>query len=130
MTLTSSALRTVGSHVVMSMSMVGTAVMAAMSWKDANREVETSLAGIGRMSGLTADGVHRLSAEVSRYGNISKSTAREIISTYASSGVIGPENIRPLVDLTRDFSRLLGVDAVDGAKELARIMQDPIRGAE
>ena len=107
-----------------------TGVTALGSYVDAQREVQRSLTGIGRASGLTVAGVNSIASAGASPLGFSVSEAREFASVLAATGKVGRDEIGALVKLGHDFATTLGVEGKDAAQQLARAMADPVRGAE
>ncbi|WP_261925749.1 phage tail length tape measure family protein [Methylorubrum sp. GM97] len=103
-------------------------IAATVSYRNSQQETEKALAGIGRTSGVTLGQINDLADAQVRAGNFSRRGAREIATVYAGSGRVGPEILGDAVGATRDFSRFLGVDATDGAAQLAASLGDVSKG--
>ena len=106
-----------------------TAGVAFYRWKESTDALTISLNGLGRQSGLTVSGLASLSERASQGSRVSAATARGFAAQFAGAGVPGVA-IEGAVGLTPDFSRRLGLDMADAAKELASALADPAKGAE
>jgi phage-related minor tail protein len=105
------------------------AIFMAEKYGSAMREVERSLAGTGRASGLTVQGINNIAEATANQQRISISAAREIAATYASSGIqAGP--VAGLTAATRNFAAQTGQSTAEASEQLAKIFSDPIDGAE
>ncbi|GAA0278286.1 hypothetical protein LNAOJCKE_4550 [Methylorubrum aminovorans] len=105
-------------------------IAAAVSYRSSQQETEKALAGVGRTSGVTLSQINDLADAQVRAGNFSRRGAREIATVYAGSGRVGPEIMGDAVGATRDFSRFLGVDATEGAAQLAASLGDVSKGVD
>ncbi|AWI89211.1 hypothetical protein C0214_13650 [Methylobacterium sp. DM1] len=103
-------------------------IAATVSYRSSQQETEKALAGVGRTSGVTLSQINDLADAQVRAGSFSRRGAREIATVYAGSGRVGPEILGDAVGATRDFSRFLGVDATEGAAQLAASLGDVSKG--
>lgn len=106
------------------------AVMAYSDWLDQQKQLEASLAGVGRGTGLTARGLNDIAVANAAAGEVSNATARQIVGTYAATGRIGRDTLGDLVKATRDYAATTGQEIPDAAAELAKAFADPAKGAE
>ena len=102
------------------------AVTAAMQWGSTQREIQMSLAGAGRASGVDIGGINEM-ARGGAYG-LSTSETRAFATELAATGKIGADAIRPVLDIAYDITRVFGVDAPQAAEMMAAALSDPIRG--
>jgi hypothetical protein len=110
---------------------IGVGIAALASYAGAQRDVQRSLTGIGRASGLTAGDINSIaSSQGASPLGLSVSEAREIAGALAATGKIGKDAIGPLVGLAHDFAATLGINSTEAAKQLAQAFSDPIRGAD
>lgn len=72
--------------------------------------------------------VVQLKKEIAELPGVSKSAAASIIQEFASVRTIGGKNIQDASKLVADFAAATGQDAPAAAKELARSLEDPIKG--
>ncbi|UGB26352.1 phage tail length tape measure family protein [Methylorubrum sp. B1-46] len=105
-------------------------IAATVSYRNSQQETEKVLAGVGRTSGVTLSQINDLADAQVRAGNFSRRGAREIATVYAGNGRVGPEILGDAVGATRDFSRFLGVDATEGAAQLAASLGDVSKGVD
>ena len=113
-----------------SVAAVGTGIAAlAVSYSNAQREIERSLAGIGRASGVTRDQINKIAGDTSSPFGLSVSEAREAAAAFAATGRIYQENVTRATLLTKQFAIATGVDAADAGKALRDAMLDPAKGA-
>ena len=104
-------------------------IAATVSYRSSQEETEKVLAGVGRTSGVTQSQINDLADAQVRAGTFSRRGAREIATIYAGTGRVGPELLGDAVGATRDFSRFLGVDASEGATQLAASLGDVSKSA-
>ncbi|KQO87341.1 hypothetical protein ASF33_02405 [Methylobacterium sp. Leaf92] len=107
----------------------GAGAAALLSYRSAQTELERSIGGVGRASGVTVDSINRVADAQARAAGMSRSTAREMAAIYAGAGRVGPELLGSAVGATRDVSKFLGVDQAEGATVLAGALGDVSRGA-
>ncbi|CAO4178830.1 phage tail length tape measure family protein [Methylorubrum populi] len=107
----------------------GVGATALLSYRSAQTELERSIGGVGRASGVTVDSINRMTDAQARAAGMSRSTARETAAIYAGTGRVGPELLGSAVGVTRDVSKFLGVDQAEGATVLAGALGDVSRGA-
>jgi phage-related minor tail protein len=105
------------------------AIYMAEKYGSAMREVERSLAGTGRASGLTVQGINDIAEATANQQRISISAAREIASAYAATGMRG-DAVAGLTGATRDFAAQTGQSTSEASAQLAKIFSDPVDGAE
>lgn len=107
----------------------GVGAAALLSYRSAQTELERSIGGVGRASGVTVDSINRMADAQARAAGMSRGTARETAAIYAGTGRVGPELLGSAVGVTRDVSKFLGVDQTEGATVLAGALGDVSRGA-
>lgn len=107
----------------------GVAGLAMWRWKEQTDALTISLNGLGRQSGLTVSQANRIAQAAAERSGISGASARGLAGQFLNAGVSGP-NIGGAIDVTRGFSRGLGLDLEDAGKELAAALAEPARGAE
>ena len=105
------------------------AVYVGTKFADGQREVERYLSGIGRVSGATVADVNRVAEALSRQQRISVSAAREVAAIGAGSGVRSG-NLGQFTSVARDYAAQTGQGLDDAAKEMAKAIADPTKGAE
>lgn len=108
----------------------GAALLAGSQYADGQREIERAMAGVGRQSGITVGQINRLSESYADAAKVSRSTARDMITAFASTGRIDAGNLPDTAGLTRNFAAMTGAGATDAAKTLAAAFVDPTRGAQ
>lgn len=106
-----------------------TAGYAMLQWQLQVDALTVSLNGLGRASGLTAEGAGLIADRAGRAAGISSATARGLASQYLGAGV--PANaLGGAIGMTRDFGRKLGITNDEAATTLAGALADPAHGAE
>jgi phage-related minor tail protein len=117
--------------VVVGLTAIGAAgAVAAMSWREGQREIERSLIGIGEASGLSVDKVNKIAEAASSTTRLSTSGAREAAMEFIKTGKIYEENVGRAIQLTDKFALAIGKDTTTAAKELADILSDTGKGAD
>lgn len=86
---------------------------------------EDAASGIGRTAGLTASQLRDLTVAAAEQGEISRSAAREQAAAYLATGEIGSEVLGGLIAIGRDYASVMGMDAEEATKSLAKAMEDP-----
>jgi hypothetical protein len=89
---------------------------------NAGKTFEQSLAGVGKASGATAEGLMAASNQVSKFGDISITAAQGIINSFAKTGQIGQEQMIALGKMTKDFAYTAGLGLSDAGDELGKAM--------
>lgn len=103
---------------------------SAISYADAQRQVENALRGVGAASGVSLAGINRFAAAEAAAGKVSTASAREISAAFASTGRVDPTKLPGLGSFAKDFATFTGLGMDDSMKELASAFADPSRGAE
>lgn len=104
--------------------------VAASNFADGQREIERALHGVGAASGVTLAAVNRLADGQAAAAKVSVASAREMAAAYAGTGKVNPTQLPGLLDFTRQFGAMQGLDNADAAQELAKAFADPSKGAE
>ena len=107
-----------------------TAVAALLSYSSAQREIDRTLSGIGRASGVTRNDINAAALSGASALGLSVSEAREFGTELASTGKIGTAVLTQLVGLGHEFAKALRIDGKDAAAALAKAISDPVSGAE
>lgn len=107
----------------------GAALLAGYQYGESQREIERSLAGVGRQSGVTLAAVNRLADGYADAAKVSTATAREMIAAFAGTGKVDAATIGGTARLTKDFAAQFSLSATDAAKQLAGAFADPTAGA-
>lgn len=109
---------------------VGVGATALLSYRNAQSEVERSLLGVGRASGVTADRIERIARSSSSAFGLSTREASEFASGIASVGRVSEEVIDRATRLGHDLSIVLGTDAKGAAEALSKVLADPARNLD
>ncbi|NNM71420.1 phage tail length tape measure family protein [Enterovirga aerilata] len=117
-----------------SVAAVGAAAIAsAAAWdryETQQRDVERSVAGIGRATGATRDSINQTALATAAAGSVSISAARSMQAEYARTGKVGGAMFGDLVRVARDYAVTTGQDLEQANTDLARAFADPTKGAE
>lgn len=117
--------------IVTGVALVGaTAAYAGLKYADAQREIERSLSGVGRASGISVSQINAMAEATANAKSISVASAREIATAFASVGRIGGGMTGDLTGVTKDYAAQTGQDLTAAAQELAKAFADPVRGAD
>jgi len=109
---------------------LGAAVLAAEKADAEFKALETSVVGLGRTTGLSAQGLRDLAAASADAGNVTRAAAEQMAISYANTGALGGQVIGKLITITDDYARATGQDAKKATEELGKAFADPARGAE
>ncbi|MDP3853150.1 phage tail length tape measure family protein [Phenylobacterium sp.] len=103
---------------------------AWLSNKEASRQMQIAVSGIGAASGASAAELMALAEANREAGQVSGGAAREMAGAYAETGRIGKDVIGGLIALTRTYATVTRQDAKAATQELAVAFADPAKGAE
>ncbi|MBI1682391.1 phage tail length tape measure family protein [Caulobacter hibisci] len=109
---------------------LGAAILAAEKADAEFKALETSVVGLGRTTGLSAQGLRDLAAASANAGNVTRAAAEQMAIAYSNTGAIGGQVIGKLITITDDYARATGQDAKKATEELGKAFADPTRGAE
>jgi hypothetical protein len=109
---------------------VGLLTGAYLSHREASRQLEISVSGIGAASGESADSLRALADANRDAGQLTAGAARDMAGAYAETGRIGGEVIGRLIAETRSYATVTRQDAKGATAELAKAFADPAKGAE
>lgn len=105
------------------------AAAVTVMFQSSQRDIERGLMGIAGASRATVSDINQIANSSRSVFGFSAGEARASAMTFAATGRIMVENIRPLVELSDQLSRALGIGAADASKKLATAFADPARGA-
>ena len=108
---------------------VGASAYAFDRWNQSQKDLIVTLNGVGRASGATLAQINAISQRVGDASGISSASARGMAGTFLGAGVSG-RALQGGMSLVTDFSKRLGLDSGDAAKQIAGALADPARGAE
>lgn len=113
----------------------GTAVLAAGTV--AALMYSSSLTSVTTAAKLAGSGIAVSTGEFSSFvsrtssaGNVSRGFTRDMVAQFTSMGKIAPETMGRIIELTRDYAAVTGLDAADAAKKLGEQMQSPSESAK
>ncbi|NOU05294.1 MAG: hypothetical protein HOO99_03845, partial [Hyphomicrobiaceae bacterium] len=112
------------------LSFAAAGLYAGYSWREAQREVKMALIGIGGAAGVTARDINGIADASAKTGKLTVGTAREMAIAYTSTGKIGADMTKQLVEVTRQVANVYGEDPVAAAQRLASAFADPAKGVE
>lgn len=112
------------------LTFAGTAAFAAVSWREAQHQIELALIGTGGAAGVTAAAINEIAMASARAGKTTVGDARDMALAFASTGKIGVELTGQLVGLSKGFGSLFGETAMEGAARLAKVFDDPAKGVD
>ena len=129
--LGSTLLGLVNPYTVVAAAVVGFG--AAMAYSEStlrtNMTLMAQLEATGRAGFLNSDAIKQLKKEMIELPGISKSMASAIISDLVQVRTLGGEALQKIALLSADFATATGQDATGAAKELAKAMEEPAKGA-
>lgn len=113
-------------------TMAAAAAVSAYAVWDAEQQnlaLERAVTGLGRTSGLTAQQLDDLARAGAEQGEVSIKSARQQAAAYVSTGRIAGEIIPELIALGRDYASVMGIDAEQATRDLAKAMAEPDKAA-
>lgn len=118
--------------VVGGLTAVGLAVAyAAQEYDSSQKEIQKSLLGSGKASGLNAGDINKIAQSGADATTMSVGKAREVAMEFVKTGKIYESNVQRLVGVTENFGIVVGQDAVEAAKTLAKALSGDLgKGAE
>ncbi|KLO57649.1 hypothetical protein AA671_21320 [Delftia tsuruhatensis] len=129
--LGSTLLGLVNPYTVVAAAVVGFG--AAMAYSEStlrtNMALMAQLEATGRAGFLNSDAIKQLKKEMIELPGISKSMASAIIADLVQVRTLGGEALQKIALLSADFATATGQDAASAAKELAKAMEEPAKGA-
>lgn len=108
---------------------VGIAALAYGRFVEGQKQLEFSLVGLGRGTNATAAGLNDIAGASAAAGGASETTARQMITAYASTGQIGTALFADLVKVQKDYAVSTGQELPAAMKDFAAAFSDPTRGA-
>jgi hypothetical protein len=107
----------------------GASVAAMSRWKSATDELQASLDGLGRTSGLSLTGARGLAESAAAQSGLSLRSSSNIVSGALGAG-LDAASAGGVASIAKEFSVKLGVELDDVAKELTGALADPAKGAD
>lgn len=93
-----------------------------------NKELESSLTGVGRNAGVTASQLGVMASNAAVSANIGLGSARKWAEGYAESGGIAGKSIQDLTSITSDYAATTHQGADEAAKQLAKDFSNLTQG--
>lgn len=109
---------------------LGAAILAADKADGEFQDLQNSVTGLGRASGLSAQGLRDIAQDAAAAGKVGRAAAEDMAIAYANTGRIGGQVIGDLISITDDYARATGVDAKKATQALGAAFADPTKGAE
>ncbi len=94
------------------------------------KELEASLAGVGRAAGISADQMEQVAQATHEAAGMSVEQARKMEEQFAATGKIGGDVFGRLILLVRDYGATTHQNTDDATKDLAAIFADPAKGID
>lgn len=120
----------VGGAIGAATAIVGTGIVALSAYRDQQKELSLSLAGMGRASGATVGQINSIASAAAGPAGLSVSTARDMAGEFASTGRIGSEMYAKLLGAAKDYAFTTRQELPDASKALAEAFAEPTKGAE
>lgn len=112
------------------LGLAGAAVMAAGSWKSAQRDISLALMGTGAAAGVTAADINRIAAASAASGKQTVGDARDMALALAATGRIGADMIAQITAIGPKIGKVFGEDGAAAAQRLGKAFEDPAKGVE
>lgn len=97
-------------------------VAAAVSYSNAQNEVQRSLMGTGRAAGITVDQINAVVKATSGKSGLSTSEATEFAASLVSTGRVAVESLQPALEVAKGLAKVLGTDMKGAAQEMAQAL--------
>jgi hypothetical protein len=104
--------------------------MAAMDWREGEKDITRSLLGIGKASGATADDIIHFSASSALATRESFATARSVATELVSSSGVASDHLNALTTDTLQFAKAMNISSDEAAKFMSAAIVDPAKGME
>jgi Ca2+-binding EF-hand superfamily protein len=105
-------------------------VYSAIAVGGERQQLSNSLLGSGRGVGLSGGQFDALARQSAEAAEITVTNARLIAAEYARLGQLATTQLPRVTKVTKDYALVTGQDMVSSARELARALADPSKGAE
>lgn len=106
------------------------AVRSLGIYDDALKRFETTAAGLGRVSGQTAQQLETISEAAAVAGERSIGATRDSVNAFAAAGIQGEQTLTSLASIVDKYATLTGQTAPAAQTALAEAMKDPARAAD
>jgi hypothetical protein len=107
---------------------LGGLTLAALRYSDQQERLDRAVNGVGRLSGVSGEGLRAIASSASRSGALGQGQAVDAAAQYAAAG-IGAENLPTLLADTRRYAHAFGLDLDTAQKEIAQIVSEDGLGA-
>jgi len=104
-------------------------VGAWAKWQGEQDRLAASMAGLGRASGATLDGLNRIAEAQAKISGLSNSQGRTALGAFIGAG-LRADVAGDLIASTKGFARITGQDLSEAAADLAKMARDPTAGLE
>jgi hypothetical protein len=111
------------------------AVAGLISWQAQIHQLENSLNGLGRRTGLGPLGLANAASagqalgQGRPFGGVTTGESRDLAGTFARSGISG-DVIPGLIGLSKTFAGVTGTGLDEAAARIAQAFADPVKGAD
>jgi phage-related minor tail protein len=102
--------------------------LSLQSYASQQQDLERSLNGIGRASGVSVQGINDIAKSAASTFGLSVREARAFAAELATTGKIGQRSIDPLLSTITMMVQRLGYDGADAAKLLGDSIKSPTAG--
>jgi hypothetical protein len=118
---------------VVGAALAGGAYLAIKAWNDwdnSQKEVTRTLTGLGRSLGVTKDQFNAMAEAAAKAGDLSVSSAREMLNTLGRTGqIVNPQDLVRAVSLAKDYAATFTNGDIDAAmKEQADLIRSGAAG--
>jgi hypothetical protein len=106
------------------------AIKAWNDWDNSQKEVIRTLTGLGRSLGVTKDQFNAMAEAAGKAGDLSVSSAREMLNTLGRTGqIVNPQDLVRAVSLAKDYAATFTNGDIDAAmKEQADLIRSGAAG--
>jgi hypothetical protein len=94
------------------------------------KDLQASLAGVGRAAGISAEQMELVAQTVHEAAGVSVAEARKMEEQFAGTGKIGGDMFGGLIRLVRDYAATTHQNTDQATKDLAAIFSDPAKGID
>lgn len=105
-------------------------VRSLATYGTAMKQFETTAAGVGRVSGQTAQQLEDIAEAAAASGERSIGATRDSVNAFAAAGIQGEQTLTSLAAMVEKYGKLTGQDVPAAQAALAAAMADPARAAD
>lgn len=105
-------------------------VRSLATYGAAMKQFETTAAGLGRVSGQTAQGLENIAEAAASSGERSIGATRDSVNAFAAAGIQGEQTLTSLAAVVEKYGKLTGQDVPAAQAALTEAMKDPARAAD